>query len=472
VRRSTTERSKAHRRRPRRPLAIVAMTAVSCGCAVAAADGQVSVPGVKAPLHPPPLHSLSQLPSTPRLPAAPQPSPPTTPQAALPKAPAVPLPSAGGGAPKVPSVAQPSLGDARRPGVGGGAGGNDSAGAGSPANPSGPAAVATATARAASKRRPGRAITRREREARRERRLRESAQQLEGCLPALSSFDRRVMVLRGGLHGRLPLSRAGTAQRLNVDTGRIRSAERSGLAGMRKANAQNGCGLHSAAGRNAAARRLAQGTVPALSPLAVAGHSPALVDSPAKSRSRVLGAQASVSSHAQLDRTPLGAGLGSSPADEGSPNPAWAAMLAALALSAGAGLLVLLRRRRAAALYDRYMDRASAYPSRWDVAPAAPPPPPPVEPSRAPPPWARSEQKDEEGEQKDEEREHSFSRPAASPQRGETSHPIEEPGPDAQPTPRRSRRRGRVGSLLGPFAVSSLMVTLVLERLMGRQRRR
>jgi hypothetical protein len=255
---------------------------------------------------------------------------------------------------------------------------------------------------------------------------------------------------------------------------------------MRKANAQNGCGLHSAAGRNAAARRLAQGTVPALSPLAVAGHSPALVDSPAKSRSRVLGAHASVSSHAQLDRTPLGAGLGSSPADEGSPNPAWAAMLAALALSAGAGLLVLLRRRRAAALYDRYMHRASAYPSRWDMAPAAPPPPPPVEPSPPPPPWARSEQedesreqedeereqKDEEREQKDEEREHSFSRPAASPQRGETSHPIEEPGRDAQPTPRRSRRRGRVGSLLGPFAVSGLMVTLLLERLMGRQRRR
>jgi len=325
--------------------------------------------------------------------------------------------------------------------------------------------VATATARAASKRRPDRATTRRERAARRERRLRESARQLEGCLPALSSFDRRVMVLRGGLHGRLPLSRAGTAQRLNVDTGRIRSAERSGLAGMRKANAQNGCGLHSAAGRNAAARRLAQGPVPALSPLAVAGHSPALVDAPAKSRSRVLGAHASVSSHAQPDRTPLGAGLGSSPADEGSPNPAWAAMLAALALSAGAGLLVLLRRRRAAALYDRYMHRASAYPSRWDMAPAAPPPPPPVEPSPAAPPWARSEQKDEE-------REHSFSRPAASPQRGETSQPIEEPGRDAQPTPRRSRRRGRVGSLLGPFAVSSLMVTLLLDRLMGRQRRR
>ena len=157
-------------------------------------------------------------------------------------------------------------------GAGSGSGSAPSAGAGGAAAEGG--AIISAAGREGRAGSHERALGPRERAARRERRLREAARQLEGCLPALSSFDRQVIVLRGGLHGRRPLSRTGTAQRLNVDAGRVQSAERSGLAGLRKADAQSGCGLRSGAGRNAAARRLADGSVPGLSPLAVAGPRP------------------------------------------------------------------------------------------------------------------------------------------------------------------------------------------------------
>jgi hypothetical protein len=434
----------------------------------------------------PPLQSLPQVPSTPEVP---QVSLPETPQVSLQKTPSVQVPSTDGVVPNGPAVRPPST-EVTGPG---GSGGSSGAGSGSSAAAGGSAAQGNATARAAGHKgrtggRPARALTPKQRAARHERRLREAARQLEGCLPALPSFDRQVIVLRGGLHGRRPLSRTGTAQRLNVDAGRVQSAERSGLAGLRKANAQNGCGLRSGVGRNAAARRLADGSVPDLSPLAVAGDPPALVstDSLKKGRGKVLAKHASGSSQAEISKTPLRAGL-AAPSDEGSSMSAavWVAILVALALP-GAGLL-LLRRRRVAGTYGDYGPNQSEVVARRAPPPVAPEPapsvvPPPTDRRRESP---RSEPLPANGQPKPTENgsrkySHEYSFFGLPPsQRRQTSPPLDEsrrdtrpePAPDSESARISARRHARAVSTLGALTVWGATVTVLLGRLVGRRRR-
>jgi hypothetical protein len=420
------------------------MTAVICGCAVAVANGQVSVPGVQTPqVNVPPLQQVPQVPSTPQVP---QVSLPKAPQVSLPKAPSVQLPSTQGVAPKVPSVRLPSTGVSGgavggSSGSSGASGGGGSSGA-SGASGAGAGRVAQGGAGAKAAGHNGRAgvgrarpLTTRQRAARHERRLREAAQQLEGCLPALSSFDRQVIVLRGGLHGRSPLSRTRTAQRLNVGAGRVKSAERSGLAGLRKADAKSGCGLRSGAGRNAAARRLAGGSVAALSPLAVAGSSPALVstDSLPKDRGKVLAEHASSS---KAETTPRRAGLLPTSGGDGSSISAavWVALLGALAL-AGAGVL-LLRHRRASDPYGYYAQAPSVYPSAWGAGD-----------------W------DDAGEWGEADQSPVNETPAPPPEAPTVDSPV-------------ARRRDRAAQAFGGVAAASAAVTFVVGRLIGRRRRR
>jgi hypothetical protein len=328
--------------------------------------------------------------------------------------------------------------------VGGSSGSSGSSGGGGSSGASGSSAgrVAQGGAGAKAAGHNGRAgvgraqpLTTRQRAARHERRLREAARQLEGCLPALSTFDRQVIVLRGGLHGRSPLSRTRTAQRLNVGAGRVKSAERSGLAGLRKADAKSGCGLRSGPGRNAAARRLAGGSVAALSPLAVTGSSPALVstDSLQKDRGKVLPERAS---SPKAEATPRRAGLLPTSGGDGSSISAtvWVALLAALAL-AGAGVL-LLRHRRAPDPYGYYRQPPSVYPSArgagdWDDAGD----------------WGEADQ---------------------TPVNETPAPPPEAPTVDSPV----ARRRDRAAQAFGGVAAASAAVTFVVGRLIGRRRRR
>lgn len=430
------------RARPRRPASIAVLTLVTLACAVTVANGQVSVPGVQTPpVNTPPLQQ--NLPSVPKTPSVPVPSVPKTPS--LPKAPSVRVPSVQvpgtGNTPKVPSVRLPSTG------VTGGGGGRNAAGApGAGTTGAGvagsSASARTARARAAARRSHRRPASPKQRAAGHERRLRKAAHELEGCLPALSSFERDVIVLRGGLHGRSPLSRAKTATRLDVGAGRVRAAERSGLAGLRSADAEQGCGLRSGAGRNAAAQRLADGSVPSLTPLAATGSSPALVSTDKLSRDRgeVLGAHAGSDHGAGAKDQPRRASLIPTSGDDGSSLPAavWAALLAALML-AGLGVL-LVRRRQTADPYANYQ-APSAYPYGWSAGDwTAPPPAESADPTPEP--------------------------IAAEPIAAE---PHDAPSAAAPP---RTRRRDRAMQAVGGLAAGGAAVSLLLGRLAGRRKRR
>lgn len=459
------------------------LTLATCACAVAVANGQVSVPGVQTPpVNTPPLQDLPQVPSTPSVPV---PSVPNTPSVKVPSAPNAPS------LPKVPSVklpksgAAPKLPSVQAPGAGGLAG--DSTGAGAvPGSGTatgaagGSGASQAATAAAASRRaRNHRPLSPRQRSARHERRLRTAARELEGCLPALSSFERDVIVLRGGLHGRDPLSRSKTAARLDVGAGRVRSAERSGLAGLRRADAEQGCGLRSGAGRDAAARRLADGSVPGLSPLAVAGSSPELVstDDLAPDRGKVLGAQAESGPKPEPSR----AGVIPTSGDDGSPLSAglWAALLAALLIAAAGG--VVLWRRRAADPYG-YGQGPSVYPYGWSST--SEPTPTPAAPSQAPEPApappAPATTPEPRADSSPPRPGYSFFGLAATEARGDedTATP---PGPPAHPEPHdlagqgaepsTPRRRDRAMQAAGGLAASGAALSLLLGRLTGRRRR-
>ncbi len=410
------------------------LTLATCACAVAVAHGQVSVPKVQTPsVNTPPLQNLPQVPTTPSVPVPSVPKVPSVQVPSAPKVPSVKLPNTGS-TPKLPSVQAPSTG------INGSAGGG-SAGAGSaPANPATSAAGASggsgspSAARAAAARRAGhRPLTPRQRSARHERRLRTAARELEGCLSALSGFERDVIVLRGGLHGRQPLSRSKTAARLDVGSSRVRSAERSGLAGLRRADAEQGCGLRSGAGRDAAARRLADGSVPSLSPLAVAGSSPELVSTGklAHDHGKVLGEHASSGAKPE----PRRAGVVPTSGGDGSPISA-AALAALLAGLLVAGVVALLVWRRRTADSYGYSHQPSVYPYGWSSYESNTPSEP------AAPPEAPS----------------AATEPAAQPM-----------ATAAPPTP---RRRDRAMQAFGGLAASGAALSLLLGRLASRRRRR
>jgi len=66
-------------------------------------------------------------------------------------------------------------------------------------------------------------------------------QRLRGCLGAVSSFEREVLVLRSGVSGP-ERSRVQVAQTLDTSVGRVHRGERSGLRGLRDAAGSTGCG--------------------------------------------------------------------------------------------------------------------------------------------------------------------------------------------------------------------------------------
>jgi hypothetical protein len=144
----------------------------------------------------------------------------------------------------VPSVpGAPSVGGV--PGVNGPSGAAGRAGSGFGLAADGSPIAADGTFAPASPRQ-ARAIRRRaerrHRAARaREARLRDSARRLRGCLDALPSFDRRVIILRAGIDG-APRTRRQVAKRLDVSVDRVRDAERSGVRGLRRADSDLGCG--------------------------------------------------------------------------------------------------------------------------------------------------------------------------------------------------------------------------------------
>jgi hypothetical protein len=375
----------------------------------------------------------------------------------LPKAPSVNTPSvqvpSTKDLPKVPSVNVPSVGGSGgRSGSGAGGGAATGQGAGGSAGSAGSAASGASGstrangstgAKAASRARAHqRRLTPRQRAAHHERKLRQAARELEGCLPALASFDRQVIVLRGGLHGRRPLSRAGTASRLHVPAGRVRSAESRGLAGLRKADSEQGCGMRSSAGRRAAAQRLAQGSAPALAPLAVVAPSPALVSTGAlqHGKHRELAAHASSSSSStasKADREPRRAGFVPTSGDQGSgvAPGVWLAILVALAL-AGAGFLLL--RRRTANSYDDYYSQTPYTPA-----------------------WSQTNWNTPPQELQDQ--------PAADPH--DELDAIHR-GPVAGAPPVEPRRRDRAMQAFGGLAASGALASLLVGRLLGRRRRR
>jgi hypothetical protein len=76
----------------------------------------------------------------------------------------------------------------------------------------------------------------------RERRLRRAVRRLEPCLDVVSSFQRRVLVLRSGLGKARPHTRRGTAHRLGVSLPRVTRAERRGVRAISRADRATGCG--------------------------------------------------------------------------------------------------------------------------------------------------------------------------------------------------------------------------------------
>jgi hypothetical protein len=76
----------------------------------------------------------------------------------------------------------------------------------------------------------------------RERRLRRAVHRLEPCLDVVTSFQRRVLVLRSGLGEARPHTRRGAARRLGISLRRVTRAERRGLKAISRADRATGCG--------------------------------------------------------------------------------------------------------------------------------------------------------------------------------------------------------------------------------------
>jgi hypothetical protein len=103
---------------------------------------------------------------------------------------------------------------------------------------------------------------------RRERRLRRAVARLRGCFYALSHLQRRVLMLRGGIGDRPPMSRGAVARQLEISRVRVRRAERRGLRRLRAAAHADRCSAQSGRSRtgpavSGAARALLAGLDPA-----------------------------------------------------------------------------------------------------------------------------------------------------------------------------------------------------------------
>jgi len=83
---------------------------------------------------------------------------------------------------------------------------------------------------------------------RRERRLRRTVRRLSGCLGALATSSRRVLVLRAGIGEGGPLSRRAVAERLDATVSQVVRDERQGLRDLRGAARAGSCGAVAATG--------------------------------------------------------------------------------------------------------------------------------------------------------------------------------------------------------------------------------
>jgi Sigma-70, region 4 len=82
---------------------------------------------------------------------------------------------------------------------------------------------------------------------RRDRRLRLLVKRFRGCLADLPRRERRVLVLRAGLHGR-PKSRRAVAHMTGWSDRRVRHLEHAGLRALRRLAASGACGGTATAG--------------------------------------------------------------------------------------------------------------------------------------------------------------------------------------------------------------------------------
>jgi hypothetical protein len=110
----------------------------------------------------------------------------------------------------------------------------------------------------------------------RDRRLRRTVQRLDGCLSALGPRVRRVLVLRAGIGGARPHSRAGVARILRIRVPRVARLERRGVRRLQGLDRVTGCGDGRASHDPTAAAVPAVGTGSALaaSPGAPGGGEP------------------------------------------------------------------------------------------------------------------------------------------------------------------------------------------------------
>jgi DNA-binding CsgD family transcriptional regulator len=85
------------------------------------------------------------------------------------------------------------------------------------------------------------------------RQLRALLARLRGCFYALPRRERRVLVLRAGLNGRRPHSRAEIARRLRMSPKNVGRVERRALRRLRRTARTDGCGSVTGGGRSGAA---------------------------------------------------------------------------------------------------------------------------------------------------------------------------------------------------------------------------
>jgi hypothetical protein len=335
--------------------------------AVALATAAALVPGharglETTPALPLPPVDLPALPTPPLLPELPS----------LPGVPSAPsLPSAPPGAPAVPGA----------PSVSGPAGTPAAPGAG--ARGSAPGGGASGSGTGSQEARPSQRSPR----ARYEQRLRRTVSRYRGCLAAVDPDSRRVLKLRAGIDGR-PLSRGETARRLDTSTRQVARLERRGLRRLQTLGRGGACRGGSGGG-GAPAAQLGLTGLPAFRPTALLARP--LIAELASARS-VDRQEVAGETESSGDKAETGGGRGGDfpasgrslarDADEGGLPEYLPFLLALIALTALATLLVM-RRREAAAPSPAGGPEA---PDTWQpITPAAAvaPPLPRREPERA-----------------------------------------------------------------------------------------
>src|SRR5437763_1469479 len=213
---------------------VVAATVAAAGSSAlglgVSPGSQVAVPQLQPPaqLPSPPQVSVPQAPSTPSVPHVQAPSTPSVPQVHTPSTPSV------GGATHTVGGATGAL---PRAGTSSGGGGGGATGGGSPStstggsggntpsgssHPNGQASVPPSVQRL------------RNRHARlRDLILQAMVHKFHACLGSLPAFDRRLLVMRAGLGGAAPMSRAAAAQKLGISGRRAGQIEKRSVRSLK-----------------------------------------------------------------------------------------------------------------------------------------------------------------------------------------------------------------------------------------------